>query len=180
MNLPNALTFFRIFLIPFYVLVSYQRSFPGSVLAASIFLLASLTDILDGYLARARSEVTSLGKFLDPIADKLLILSALILLVENQRVPAWLAIMIIGREFAVTGFRAIASSEGIVIAAENIGKYKMVLQATAVIILTIHFQNPRFHQAARLLLFVSLCLAVFSAIQYFMKFGRNRHLLKAK
>jgi len=180
MNLPNSLTLFRIALIPFYVLLSYRPSFQGSLIAASVFLLASLTDILDGYLARARAEVTPLGKFLDPIADKLLVLSALILLVESQRVPAWLAILMIGREFAVTGFRAIASAEGIVIAAENTGKYKMVLQTVSVIILTVYFQNPRFHQFGLFLLLISLCLALFSAMQYFLKFGRSLKLMKAK
>ena len=180
MNLPNILTLFRIALIPFYVFSSYQTSFQGSIIAASIFLTASLTDILDGYLARARSEVTQFGKFLDPIADKLLILSALILLVGSHRVPAWLAILLIGREFAVTGFRAIAAAEGIVIAAENTGKYKMVLQTVSVIILTIHFSNPLFHRFGLLLLLVALGLSVSSAMQYFKKFGRSLNLMKVK
>lgn len=180
MNLPNILTLFRVALIPFYILFFYQKSFDSSIIASTIFSIASLTDVLDGYLARARSEVTQFGKFLDPIADKLLILSALILLVGNARVEAWLAIVIIGREFTMTGFRAIASSEGIVIAAETTGKVKMFFQTVSVIILTIDFTNPLFHQAGIFLLLISMCLAVFSALQYFVKFGRSVKLLDVK
>ncbi len=180
MNLPNILTVFRIVLIPFYIYFFYQRSPDSSVIAALIFLIASLTDILDGYLARARSEVTQFGKFLDPIADKLLILSALILLVGNGRVPAWLAIVIIGREFTMTGFRAIASSEGIVIAAETTGKIKMFLQTVSVIILTIDFENTVFHQSGMFFLLASMILAIYSAIQYFIKFGRDIKLMQIK
>lgn len=180
MNLPNILTLFRVALIPFYILFFYQASFDASIIAALIFLIASLTDILDGYLARARSEVTQFGKFLDPVADKLLILSALILLVGIGRVPAWLAIIIIGREFTMTGFRAIASSEGIVIAAETTGKIKMFLQIVSVIILTIDFKNPLFHQIGMAFLLASMVLAIFSALQYFVKFGRSVKLLQIK
>ncbi len=180
MNLPNILTLFRIVLIPFYILFFYRHTFEGSIIAAVIFLVASLTDILDGYLARARSEVTKFGKFLDPIADKLLVVSALILLVDQQRVPAWLVIVIIGREFAVTGFRAIAASDGVVIAAERTGKYKMILQTISVIFLTLDFPNVVFHQIGLTFLFVSMFLAVFSAVQYFLKFGGSLNLLKEK
>ncbi len=180
MNLPNILTIFRVVLIPFYILSFYQNSFDSSIIAALIFSVASLTDILDGYLARARSEVTQFGKFLDPIADKLLILSALILLVGVGRVSAWLAIIIIGREFTMTGFRAIASSEGIVISAETTGKIKMFIQTVSVIILTIDFENPLFHQAGIFFLLLSMVLAVFSALQYFVKFGRRVNLLEIK
>ncbi len=180
MNLPNILTIFRVVLIPFYILFFYQQSFDASVIASAIFSIASLTDFLDGYLARMRSEVTQFGKFLDPIADKLLILSALILLVGIGRVPAWLAIIIIGREFTMTGFRAIASSEGIVIAAETTGKIKMFFQTVSVIILTIDFENPLYHQMAMFLLLLSTALAIFSACQYFFKFGRSLKLMDVK
>ncbi len=180
MNLPNILTLFRILLIPFYILFCYQNSLQNSIIAAVIFSIAVLTDFFDGYLARARSEVTKFGKFLDPIADKLLIVSALILLVDSQRIPAWLVIVIIGREFAVTGFRAIASSEGIVISAEKIGKYKMFLQSVAVIILTIDFPNTVFHKTGLFLLMISMVLAIFSAWQYFSKYGRSLNLLNVK
>jgi len=180
MNLPNILTIFRVVLIPFYILFFYQKSFDTSVIASAIFSVASLTDFLDGYLARMRSEVTQFGKFLDPIADKLLILSALILLVGIARVPAWLAIVIIGREFTMTGFRAIASSEGIVIAAETTGKIKMFFQTVSVIILTIDFENPLYHQIGIFLLLLSMVLAIFSAFQYFFKFGRSLKLMDVK
>ncbi len=180
MNLPNMITLFRIVLIPFYILFFYQSSLESSIVAAVILLIASFTDFLDGYLARARSEVTQFGKFLDPIADKLLILSALILLVGNSRVPAWLAIIIIGREFAMTAFRAMASNEGIVIAAETTGKIKMFFQAVSVIILTIDFKNPLFHQMGMLLLLLSMILAILSALQYLFKFGRSLNLLELK
>jgi len=152
MNLPNLLTVLRIAMIPFFIFFFYPTAARSSATAASIFLLASLTDILDGYLARRRSEVTQFGKFLDPVADKLLIVSALILLVGNGHVPAWIAIVIIGREFAVTGFRAIASSEGIVIASEGTGKYKMFLQIVAIAFLIIDWPSPYFHQFGLFLL----------------------------
>jgi len=178
MNLPNILTLFRIALIPFYILFFYRMSFQNSIIAAMIFLIASLTDALDGYLARARSEVTKFGKFLDPIADKLLVLSALILLVDYHRVPAWLVIVIVGREFAVTGFRAIAASDGVVIAAERTGKYKMIFQTISIIFLTVDFPDPAFHQIGLVFLFVSMFLAVFSAGQYFLKYAGSLNLLK--
>jgi CDP-diacylglycerol---glycerol-3-phosphate 3-phosphatidyltransferase len=180
MNLPNILTVFRIALIPFYILFFDQATTQSSYVAAFIFFVASMTDVLDGYLARSRSEVTKFGKFLDPIADKLLILSALFLLVANHRVSAWLAIVIVGREFAVTGFRAIASSEGIVISAESTGKIKMMFQAISIFILTIDFPHPVFHQAGSLILIVSMGLAIFSAGQYFSKYGRRIGFFEAK
>jgi CDP-diacylglycerol--glycerol-3-phosphate 3-phosphatidyltransferase len=180
MNLPNFLTILRVLLIPFFIFFFYQGSTQGSIVSASIFFVASLTDLLDGYLARRRSEVTQFGKFLDPVADKLLIVSALILLVGNGRVPAWMAIIIIGREFAVTGFRAIASSEGVIIAAEGTGKYKMFVQIIAVILLTVDLPSIYFHQVGLLLLMISMVLALFSAGQYFIKFIRRVNLLKVK
>ncbi len=180
MNLPNLLTIFRIVLIPFYIFFFEQNTTQSSYIAAFIFFVAGITDVLDGYLARSRSEVTKFGKFLDPIADKLLILAALFLLVAQQRVPAWLAIVIVGREFAVTGFRAIAASEGIVIAAESTGKIKMMLQAISIFILTIDFPQPLFHQAGSALLLISMALALFSAGQYCTKYGRNLGLFNAK
>jgi len=178
MNLPNILTLLRIALIPFYVGFFNQESVQSSYIAAFIFFIAGITDVLDGYLARSRSEVTKLGKFLDPIADKLLILSALFLLVAHHRVPAWLAIVIVGREFTVTGFRAIAASEGIVIAAESTGKIKMMFQALSIFILTIDFPHPLFHQTGFFLLLISMGLAIFSAGQYASKYGRRLGFFK--
>jgi len=180
MNLPNTLTITRVLLIPFFIGFFYQSTRQSSLIAAGIFSIASITDMLDGYFARLRSEVTQFGKFLDPVADKLLILSALILLVGDKRVSAWIAIVIIGREFAVTGFRAIASSEGIVIAAENLGKYKTVLQIFAIILLIIDFNSGIYHKIGLILLLASMVLALYSALQYFIKYGRSLNILKVK
>ncbi len=183
MNLPNSLTALRVFLIPVFIFFFYQIPDISSLVAASVFLIASLTDILDGYFARRRSEITKLGKFLDPVADKLLILSALILLVGHHdgghsRVPAWMAILIVGREVAVTGFRAVAASEGVIIAAEGVGKYKTFLQTISVILLVVD-APPSFHQVGLLLLFMSIVLALISARQYFVKFTERVRPLKS-
>ncbi len=180
MNLPNLLTSARVALIPFFIFFFTYPTFRSELFAAAIFLVASVTDLLDGYFARRRAQVTPFGKFLDPVADKLLIVSALILLVENGRVPAWIAIVIVGREFAVTAFRAIASSEGIVIVAEGTGKYKMVLQTVAVIFLIIDFFFFSLRLIGQFLLIISMILALYSAWQYFIKFGRQMNLLKLK
>jgi len=180
MNLPNFLTIIRVVLIPFFIFFFSIASRGSAMIAAVIFLVASLTDLLDGYLARRRKEVTQFGKFLDPVADKLLIVSALILLVANGRVPAWIAIIIIGREFAVTAFRAIASSEGVIIAAEGTGKYKMFLQTVAMIFLIPDFSSPTFHRIGLSFLLVATALAIYSAVQYFIKFGRQVNLMKVK
>jgi CDP-diacylglycerol--glycerol-3-phosphate 3-phosphatidyltransferase len=140
-NLPNFLTLSRIFIVPLLVVVLLTR-FPGDwfgisqqVIGVSIFLAASLTDLLDGMLARRRGQVTTLGILLDPIADKLLIAAALISLVENHLAPAWAVVIIIGREFAVTGFRSIAAAEGVHIPASRAGKLKMVSQVCAITLL---------------------------------------------
>lgn len=180
MNLPNILTIIRVVLIPFFIFFFSRPSTSSAIIAAVIFLVASLTDLLDGYFARRRKEVTQFGKFLDPVADKLLIVSALILLVANGRVPAWIAIVIIGREFAVTAFRAIASSEGVVIAAEGTGKYKMFLQTVAIIFLITDFPAFYFHETGLFLLLIATALAIYSAGQYFIKFGRQVNLMKVK
>src|SRR5687768_10010036 len=134
MNLPNAITIARIFLVPFVVVVLLTTRFPHwEFWGVTLFLVAALTDLLDGYVARRRKQVTTLGRLLDPIADKLLISSALISLVQLQLAPAWMVVIIIGREFAVSGLRNIAASEGFTIEASPLGKGKMVLQVAAVI-----------------------------------------------
>jgi len=180
MNLPNSLTVLRVFLIPFFIFFACQASKTASLIAASIFVIASLTDILDGYFARRRSEVTPLGKILDPIADKLLIISALILLVGEGRVPSWMAILIVGREFVVTGFRAVSASMGVIIAAEAAGKYKMFLQISGIVFLLLDFLSVSFSKLGLGLLFVSMLLAIYSALQYFMKFWKGVDWVKAK
>jgi len=140
-NLPNFLTLLRIFIVPLLVVVlltPFSESWfglPRHILGVTLFLGAALTDYLDGYFARSRGQVTRLGQLLDPIADKLLISAALISLVENQLAPAWAVVIIIGREFAVTGLRSIAATDGVVIAASKMGKFKMLLQVLTVALL---------------------------------------------
>ena len=143
MNLPNSLTLLRIFIVPLLVVVlltPFSESWfglPRHILGVALFLGAALTDYLDGYFARSRGQVTRLGQLLDPIADKLLISAALISLVENQLAPAWAVVIIIGREFAVTGLRSIAATDGVVIAASKMGKFKMLLQVLTVALLIV-------------------------------------------
>jgi len=132
MNLPNRVTLVRIFLIPVFVAVVALRVPYGDYIAAAIFILAASTDGLDGYIARKRRQVTNLGKLMDPLADKLLVSAALIVLTEMHRVPAWVSLIIIGREFAVTGLRALAVADGIIISAGLLGKIKTVTQIVAI------------------------------------------------
>lgn len=133
MNLANRITLARIFLVPVFLVIVLLRLPYGDFIAAGIFVLAASTDSLDGYIARSRNQITNFGKFLDPIADKLLVTAALVLLVEMGRLPSWVAVLIIGREFVVTGLRVVAASEGIVIAASNLGKLKTVTQIVAIV-----------------------------------------------
>lgn len=149
MNLPNTLTSFRIFLVPLLLAVLLTPSpnvfgFPRHILGVVLFLAAAATDFFDGYFARRRNQVSRLGKLLDPLADKLLISAALIALVENHLAPAWAVVIIIGREFAVTGLRSIAASDGVVIGASRMGKLKMAAQvfAVAALILSSTSGNP--------------------------------------
>lgn len=141
MNLPNSLTLLRIFIVPLLVVVLLTPfsedwfGLPRHILGVALFLGAALTDYLDGHLARSRDQVTRLGQLLDPIADKLLISAALISLVENQLAPAWAVVVIIGREFAVTGLRSIAAADGVVISASRMGKFKMLVQVLTVALL---------------------------------------------
>ena len=143
MNLPNFLTLLRIFVVPLLVVVLLTPlsenwfGVPRHILGVALFLGAALTDYLDGKIARSRDQVTRLGQLLDPIADKLLISAALISLVENQLAPAWAVVIIIGREFAVTGLRSIAAVDGVVIAASKMGKFKMLLQVLTVALLIV-------------------------------------------
>src|SRR5688500_7315989 len=142
-NLPNSLTLLRIFIVPLLVVVLLTPfsedwfGVPRHLLGVTLFLGAALTDFLDGHFARRRDQVTRLGQLLDPIADKLLISAALVSLVENQLAPAWAVVIIIGREFAVTGLRSIAAADGVVIAASRMGKFKMLLQVMTVALLKI-------------------------------------------
>ncbi len=175
MNLPNLLTLLRLALIPVLVALLAVGESPGlAVGAAAIFAVAAFTDWLDGYVARRRKEVTDLGKLLDPIADKLLILSALVMLVEAGRAPGWLVILILAREFAVTALRAVAAVGGRVLAAESMGKLKMVLQTAAVLILILEpVLPPGTHLVGFSLLLVATALAILSASRYALQYGRS-------
>ncbi len=169
MNLPTRITLFRIFLIPIVIVLLISPAFWSCFLAALIFGLAAATDWLDGYLARMTNEETLLGKLLDPIADKLLVLSALIPLVELDRVSAWIVVVIIGREFAVSGLRTIAGSYDIYFAAGSIGKWKMGMEITAILFLILDF-NFLFHIIGQLTIWIAMILSLISAVDYFTQF----------
>ncbi|MEA2625589.1 MAG: CDP-diacylglycerol---glycerol-3-phosphate 3-phosphatidyltransferase [Candidatus Binatota bacterium] len=177
-NLPNWLTFARIALVP--VIVWLLRD-PGPLaggLAAGAFFLACLSDYFDGYLARKYSHSTTLGKFLDPLADKLLVAGILIMLVAMDRqpkVPAWLVVVVIGRELAVTGLRAIASGEGIVLPADQLGKYKMIFQMFALHGLLIHYRyaGVDFHVAGMYFLWISAVVSLWSGADYAVRVARR-------
>ncbi|HNY39561.1 MAG TPA: CDP-diacylglycerol--glycerol-3-phosphate 3-phosphatidyltransferase [Bryobacteraceae bacterium] len=182
MNIPNTLTLLRIFFVPILVAAVVQgntalpfrvEGLSNEMLALGIFLCAAFTDLLDGYLARRWNQVTTVGMLLDPIADKLLISAALISLVQVQLVPGWMAILIIGREFAVSGLRAIAASEGYTIKASELGKTKMVTQVIAVSLILLAVDFPLLASWATFALWGTMVFAVVSALQYFSKFWRK-------
>jgi CDP-diacylglycerol--glycerol-3-phosphate 3-phosphatidyltransferase len=172
MNLPNALTLARIFFVPIVVAVLLTVKIRDyALLGASLFRAAALTDLLDGYLARRRKQVTTLGRLLDPIADKLLISSALISLVQLKIAPAWMVVIIIGREFAVSGLRSIAAHEGFSIDVSTLGKGKMITQVAAVVGLILgHKYGGWVQSTAKLLLWAVVFFALVSMIQYFREF----------
>lgn len=174
-NLPNSLTLFRIGSVPVVMLLVSRSDEPFAAFwAAFFFSLASITDLLDGFLARRQRCVTALGKLLDPLADKLLISAALIALIPKGRVSAWVAFLIIGREMAITGLRAIGVTGGVVIDASSLGKLKATLQIISLIALLIHFQyvGINFHDLGTLLLWLALFLTVWSGVDYFVRFYR--------
>ncbi len=177
LNLPNFITLTRILLIPVFVVLFATPTPDRSLSAAIVFAIAAVTDLLDGYLARRNGQVTTLGKLLDPIADKLLVLSALILLVNIDRVSALVAILIIAREVAVTGIRAIAAGEGMVISTETTGKYKMALQVVAIVLLilegTFLTDLGNLHLAGIVTLYLSLVLGYISGGQYVWSFWKQ-------
>ncbi|HEV8117684.1 MAG TPA: CDP-diacylglycerol--glycerol-3-phosphate 3-phosphatidyltransferase [Thermoanaerobaculia bacterium] len=169
-NLPNGLTLFRIFLVPFLVVVLLTKFEGREIVALTIFLIATATDFLDGYLARRRGEITTFGTLLDPIADKLLISAAFISLVEVGLVPAWMVVVVVGREFAVTGLRSVASGQGIVIAASPWGKAKMVSQITAISLLILSERFDWLLLPGKLVLWIVVAVAIISGAQYFRIF----------
>jgi len=179
MNLPNALTLTRMFLVPLLVVVLLTE-FEGrqvlgvskELLGAAIFALASLTDWLDGYLARRRRQVTWIGQMLDPIADKLLTSAAFISLVQLNLAPAWMVALIIGREFAVTALRSLAYSKNVTIPASSLGKGKMVSQVVAILLILGGGPIPLLAPIGELALWVVMALAVASAVDYYRRFQR--------
>ena len=178
MNLPNKLTTLRVIMIPFFVFFllwqnGENRTF--RMIALALFIIASLTDLLDGKIARKYNLVTNFGKFMDPLADKLLVCSALICLIELNALPAWMVIIIISREFIISGFRLIAADNGIVIAASYWGKFKTVFQMLMIIVLILDIQNAGFQVLGVILTYVALILTVVSLIDYIVK---NKQVLK--
>ncbi len=191
MNLANKLTILRMFLVPVFLVFMAVKGIPyGSIIATLVFILASLTDKLDGYIARSRNQITNFGKFMDPLADKLLVTAALVSLVELQLLPAWAAMVIIAREFAVSGLRTVAASEGTVIAASNWGKAKTVIQIVAIILLLIKanittipidglsntgFLNDFFRVAPNFVMLLAVLITIISGVDYFIK---NKTVIK--
>jgi CDP-diacylglycerol--glycerol-3-phosphate 3-phosphatidyltransferase len=172
-NLPNALTLLRIFLVPFLVVVLLTKFEGRETVGLLIFLVATATDFFDGWLARRRGEITTLGTLLDPIADKLLISGAFVSLVELGLAPAWMVVVILGREFAVSGLRAIASSRGIVISASGLGKAKMLTEVAAASLLILATRHREFVLPGKVALWVVVTVALVSGVQYFVTFLRR-------
>lgn len=174
-NLPNKITLSRILVVPVLVVLLYYENKITCLFACVGFILASATDLLDGHLARRANMVTSFGKFLDPLADKVLVTSALIMLTHLDRVEAWVAIVIICRDLIITGLRAIAADEGVVIAADTFGKWKTVLQMTALVPLILHYPwfglNPV--PVGQFLLYIAVVLTIFSGAKYLYTFHRH-------
>lgn len=177
MNLPNKLTIFRVILIPFFVvfLLLDPSNQTYRYIADAIFIIASLTDMLDGKIARKYNLVTNFGKFMDPLADKLLVSAAMICLIATGQLAAWIVIVIISREFIISGFRLIASDNGIVIAASYWGKFKTVFQMLMIIVLIANIQMPFFTVLGTILIYVALVLTIVSLIDYIVK---NKDVLK--
>ena len=193
MNLANKLTIIRIFLVPIFLIFIAIKDIPyGAVIATFVFIIASLTDKLDGYIARTRNQVTRFGKLMDRLADKILVTAALISLVESGIIPAWIAVIIIAREFAVSGLRTISAAEGLVISASKWGKIKTVIQIIAIISALLQFNLDIYPEFANkilyyndiynilsiltdILLALAVIITVISGIDYFVK---NKSVMK--
>jgi CDP-diacylglycerol--glycerol-3-phosphate 3-phosphatidyltransferase len=183
-NIPNVLTLLRIALIPLMVVLLLSDSRQDGFWAAAVFAVASTTDWLDGYLARRMQIVTVFGKFLDPIADKLMVMAALIMILPFGRVPAWMVLVILGREIIITGLRGIASSEGIVISASDLGKLKTIFQIVAILGLLLHYDYHWFfgidhpylvvnmHNVGMFYLWIATAITIWSGVDYLYKFMR--------
>lgn len=184
LNLPNILTMTRIAAIPLLAVILLSPSQSAGFWAAVVFSLASITDWLDGYLARRMGIVTVFGKFLDPIADKLIVMAALIMILPFGHVPAWMVLVILGREIIITGLRGIASSEGIVIQASDLGKFKTIFQLVAIIGLLLHYDyywffgivhqwsHVNMHNVGMFFLWIATLLTVWSGVDYLARFVR--------
>lgn len=182
MNLPNALTLLRIFFVPVLVATLVQETrvlsfewvtVTNDVVALAVFLAAALTDLLDGYLARKWHQITTVGTLLDPIADKLLVSAALVSLVQVQVIPGWMAILIIGREFAISGLRSIAAAEGYVIRASDLGKTKLAAQVVAISLAILSIRLPELRTPMLVWMWGVVFFALLSAVLYFRKFWRR-------
>ncbi|HVP59568.1 MAG TPA: CDP-diacylglycerol--glycerol-3-phosphate 3-phosphatidyltransferase [Myxococcaceae bacterium] len=179
-NVPNLLTFGRILIIPLFIELAYQASPLASLEAGALFAVAAITDVVDGWLARRMGLVTVIGKFLDPLADKLIVLAAMVMLVRLGRFPAWVAILLLSREFVVTGLRQIAASEGMVIAAGQEGKWKTALQLVGIVALLVHYTHEvdllvwrgpvSFNAVGQVLTYLSVVFSLWSAGVYFRGF----------
>ena len=177
MNLPNKLTILRVLLIPVFV-VLLLADFWGKWLdyiALAVFIIASLTDMLDGMIARKYNLITNFGKFMDPLADKLLVCSAMICLLDLGRIPAWVVIVIIAREFIISGFRLVASDKGVVIAAGYIGKVKTVFQMIMIMLMIIDFTEGAMYMVTQVVMYIAVALTIISLVDYI---GRNYKVLK--
>ena len=172
LNLPNCLTFFRMTVIPFIVALLFFQGKWIAFIAALLFSSAAITDLLDGYIARQQNSVTFLGKVLDPLADKLLITASLVMLIPLGRVPAWMVVVILLREIAVTGLRGISALDGSAMSASILGKYKTIFQDVALICLLIHYEYilVDFHAVGMFFLWIALIVTIWSGVDYFYRF----------
>lgn len=178
MNVPNQLTILRVIMIPLFVAAMLWESLPYSdYLAGGLFIAACVTDFFDGYLARKYNQITTFGKFMDPLADKLLVCAALICFLadSNTDMPAWVVIVIISREFIISGFRLVAAEKGVTIAASYWGKVKTFVQMAMSIVLIFHFTHAAFWIIERILIYASVILTVISLVDYIYK---NREVMK--
>ena len=176
MNLPNKITIFRVCMIPVFLVFMLVPGIPYSnYIATAVFAIACASDALDGYIARKHNLVTNFGKFMDPLADKLLVCSALICFVELSYIPAWIVVIIIAREFIISGFRLIASDNGVVIAASYWGKFKTIAQMIMCILLIVQLPFGWIEVVEQVFIWLSLVLTVVSLVEYI---GKNKNVLK--
>ena len=170
LNLPNTLTLLRILAVPVVVVALLSEIDDGDVIAAIVFALAAATDGLDGYIARRRNQLTNFGKLMDPLADKLLVVAALICLVDLNRLAAWIAMVIIAREIAVTGLRTLAAEQGVIVSASWLGKVKTTLQIAAIFALIAYDPSPTW---ADLLMYAAVAMTIISGADYFIALRRT-------